>query len=179
MDPYLEKRQREEAEIRRQIDAQIAAGFDVKPTPAEKKKVEEFFVPEPPVGDFIKMPSGLYVPPSAFGPDSNIFNAMIDATPTNYTATKNDNEHFQEQIYGYPVIKTDAKTLMDSLKYVAAKMFGPFEPCDCPHCQAEKRDVADAAVLRGYHGKRYEYVYSDVLKMHVRIGEPMKAKSHE
>lgn len=42
--------------------------------------------------------------------------------------------------------------------------------CDCPYCRNEK-------ILRQHHGRQYEYVYSDVLQCHVRIGESLKEKT--
>jgi hypothetical protein len=56
---------------------------------------------------------------------------------------------------------------------IAKSIFAMFltGECPCPKCRREKTKSNEQAALRGYHGRAYEYVWSDVLNCHVLIGE--------
>ena len=166
-DPYLKKRREEEAEIQRQVDAKM------------KKKYDDFAAAyQPPklyLGEFVPGPSGLFVPIEDPLPDGWGYKSPADyiSTTAKPPVTKNPWAGMAKSwgvdygkgpdaniFYGYPVIE---KALLPG--------------CNCPICRGQRDPEPDEhKILRGFHGRAYEYVWSETLKAHVRIGESLKVK---
>lgn len=165
MDPYLKKRQAEEEEIRRQVDAKLKKEGHTafRPKDVEKPKPELFNVEF--LGDnFVQGPGGLFVPAEK-------------PIPNRWGTAK--------EIYGYPVYTTSTEQIKKSLKYAYDKILAETltgnnsAECNCPICSILNNQLGSdpiPAILRAIHGRPYEYVYSETLKAHVRIGESLKAK---
>lgn len=144
MDPYLEKRAREEARLKKQIEQNLG--------PDAVKKLQQPAAPSTPTGpepvadNFVMSDGGVLIPPSA--------------VPQPATAA----------IYGIPVVHLTADKMKAALAAVKKQIIDGDE-CDCPRCTLERKRGDEQAVLRALHNRRYEYVWSNVLKCHVRIGE--------
>lgn len=68
------------------------------------------------------------------------------------------------------------------MHYGKITSFGYYDPYfGCPPSGAtymqelfRREQEKNPNILRGFHGRRYEYVYSETLRAYVRIGEPLK-----
>ena len=176
-DPYLKKRREEEAEIQRQVDAKL------------KKKNDDFTAayqpPEPYLGEFVPGPSGLFVPVEDPLPDGWGYKSPADyISTTAKPPTPNVFETLINGSWNAGYGKGPAADIKDVLAYAAEKIIGnsgqyesllPY--CNCPICRGQRDPEPDEhKILRGFHGRAYEYVWSETLKVHVRIGESLKVK---
>lgn len=59
------------------------------------------------------------------------------------------------------------------LDEVFASLFKASKECTCPDCTARRQQENEQNVLRSIHGTKMEYVWSEILKCHMPIGEKL------
>lgn len=169
MDPYLEKRRRQEAKILQQIKAALAKqgqGPPQLPKPTESQDYSGYV--------FHPGPGGILLPDD-MGDMGDMGAAIFGSETTGWATTNVDPQPLSEIMETYLKKKLAAKQaeLTAEIFHGFPVAVGNSWPGSVSHTRA-----CEQQILRDINGRRYEYVWSETLQAHVRIGESLKEKTN-
>lgn len=164
-DPYLNHIQKQNQKITDQIIGNLGA-----PPPEVQKAMHEWKHVDV-GGNFISTDGGILIPANVKPPNcgANIFDMVGEITT--YSTTN------WPKLITYADIVNNCKAMWDAVGDDSVKedhlvCFGEEGFVDVPHPATIFREQR---LLRAISGRCDEYVWSDVLQAHVRIGEDLKA----